>query len=97
MEKLHKQAKQLAPVNGDQPLLESWIDIKSEGSNIVGEVYFAAIRSEDAQDEKSAIYLHEVGGDPNTTQHLKFLERPFQENYQDFVNNLAKEIGKEWR
>jgi len=86
MELLRKQAQTLAPTNGEQPLLHSWSDVQVEDSGVVGEVYFAAAENED---EKNALYVHEVGS--------KFLERPFQENYENYVSNLVKEIGKEWR
>lgn len=94
MELLRKQAQTLAPTNGEQPLLHSWTDVKAGDSGVVGEVYFAAVGNED---EKSVLYLHEVGRELETTPHLKFLERPFQENYENYVSNLVKEIGKEWR
>ncbi|MFF2886641.1 HK97 gp10 family phage protein [Paenibacillus sp. NPDC057967] len=98
MDDLLRRSRELAPLDKGTLRTTAWTEVETEGSSVVGEVYYSAVEDGNSGRFNYALYTHEMGEFKNPTTpgtQPKYLERPYKENVEEYRNWIAEEIRKE--
>lgn len=100
MDDLLRRSRELAPLDKGTLRTTAWTEVETEGSSVVGEVYYSAVEDGNSGRFNYALYTHEMSEFKNPTTpgtQPKYLERPFKENADEYLSWIAEEIRKELR